>query len=58
VGFEVNLLLIGGKFGLVFRIMLGILCLKTVIAAATGLASGLDREASQQLSVVLSQGGD
>uniref|UniRef100_A0A7S0BZ08 Cation/H+ exchanger transmembrane domain-containing protein n=1 Tax=Proboscia inermis TaxID=420281 RepID=A0A7S0BZ08_9STRA len=58
VGFEVDLPLIMNKFGLVAGVVLGILCIKTVIAAAMGLAFGLDLGTSQHLGLVLSQGGE
>lgn len=58
VGFEIDLELIASKSGLVASIVLGIVGLKTLIAAAVSLAFGLSKGTAQRVGLILSQGGE
>jgi len=58
VGFEIDLQLIANKAGLVASIVVGIVALKTIIAAGVAMAFGLDKSIAQQVGLILSQGGE
>mmetsp|Transcript_116464 Transcript_116464/g.325757 ORF Transcript_116464/g.325757 Transcript_116464/m.325757 type:complete len:485 (+) Transcript_116464:132-1586(+) len=58
VGFEIDLQLIASKAGLVTSIVLGIVGMKTLIAAGVSLAFGLSKGTAQRVGLILSQGGE
>eukprot|EP00429_Kryptoperidinium_foliaceum_P065764 CAMPEP_0176074486 /NCGR_PEP_ID=MMETSP0120_2-20121206/37224_1 /TAXON_ID=160619 /ORGANISM="Kryptoperidinium foliaceum, Strain CCMP 1326" /LENGTH=484 /DNA_ID=CAMNT_0017408181 /DNA_START=30 /DNA_END=1484 /DNA_ORIENTATION=- len=58
VGFEIDLQLIASKAGLVGSIVLGIVALKTAIAAGVSMAFGLSKGTAQRVGLILSQGGE
>jgi monovalent cation:H+ antiporter-2, CPA2 family len=58
VGFEIDLKLIGSKFGLIAGLVFGLLALKTAIAGYVAKLHGLDDATSQRVGLVLSQGGE
>ncbi len=58
VGFEIDLQLIFSKFGLIAGVVLGIVGMKTLIAASVALAFGLSKGTAQRVGFILSQGGE
>jgi len=58
VGFEIDFQLIVSKFGLVSSLVVGLMALKTAIAAGACRAFGLDMPTSQRIGLLLSQGGE
>lgn len=58
VGFEIDLQLILSKAGLITSVVLGIVGLKTLIAASVALAFGLSKGTAQRVGFILSQGGE
>lgn len=58
VGFEIDLQLILSKAGLISSIVLGLMTMKTIIAASLALAFGLSKGTAQRVGLILSQGGE
>ena len=58
VGFEIDLQLIASKAGLISSLVIGIVALKTAIAAMVALTFGLSKGTAQRVGLILSQGGE
>jgi len=58
VGFEIDIFLIASKFVTISSLVFGIIILKTVIATVVCMSFGLPISISQQVGLVLSQGGE